>query len=51
MGAIILDAEKAKAYAIPSLTKAQEFLSQAYANCATLKYSLPTTFNKRSSID
>ncbi len=51
MGAIILDAEKAKAYAIPNLTKAQNFLNQAYATCTTLKYSLPTSFSKRSSIE
>lgn len=51
MGAIVLDTSKVNSYVLPSLTKTKNTMQDAYSTSVSLRNSLPSSFNYRSTVN
>ncbi len=51
MGAIVLDASKVNSYVLPNLNKSKTSMQEAYSTGQSLRNSLPSSFNYRSTVN
>ena len=51
MGAIVLDTSKVNSYIIPNLTKTKNTMQDAYSTSVSLRNTLPSSFNYRSTVN